>query len=138
MIGRLDELNQLERFYNSSKFEFLTMYGRRRIGKTTILREFAGRHKALFFSAQEKNDSLNLLDFSKMVQTFFEGSFISSFQNWEAAFEYITGKISDKKLVLIIDEFPFQLRVFCSILSTMSGKEKTFFLYYVDPVLVLC
>ena len=42
MIGRLDELNQLERFYNSSKFEFLTMYGRRRIGKTTILREFAG------------------------------------------------------------------------------------------------
>ena len=49
MIGRLDELNQLERFYNSSKFEFLTMYGRRRIGKTTILREFAGRHKALFF-----------------------------------------------------------------------------------------
>ena len=107
MIGRLDELNQLERFYNSSKFEFLTMYGRRRIGKTTILREFAGRHKALFFSAQEKNDSLNLLDFSKMVQTFFEGSFISSFQNWEAAFEYITGKISDKKLVLIIDEFPF-------------------------------
>ena len=126
MIGRLDELNQLERFYNSSKFEFLTMYGRRRIGKTTILREFAGRHKALFFSAQEKNDSLNLLDFSKMVQTFFEGSFISSFQNWEAAFEYITGKISDKKLV------------FCSILSTMSGKEKTFFLYYVDPVLVLC
>ena len=54
MIGRLDELNQLERFYNSSKFEFLTMYGRRRIGKTTILREFAGRHKALFFSAQER------------------------------------------------------------------------------------
>ena len=107
MIGRLDELNQLERFYNSSKFEFLTMYGRRRIGKTTILREFAGRHKALFFSAQEKNDSLNLLDFSKMVQTFFKGSFISSFQNWEAEFEYITGKISDEKLVLIIDEFPF-------------------------------
>ncbi|MDB8772086.1 hypothetical protein [Ruminococcus sp. 1001136sp1] len=50
---------------------------------------------------------MNLLDFSKMVQTFFKGSFISSFQNWEAAFEYITGKISDEKLVLIIDEFPF-------------------------------
>ena len=120
MIGRLDELNQLERFYNSSKFEFLTMYGRRRIGKTTILREFAGRHKALFFSAQEKNDSLNLLDFSKMVQTFFEGSFISSFQNWEAAFEYITGKISDKKLVLIIDEFPFQAEPNPSIKSILQ------------------
>ena len=42
-----------------------------------------------------------------MVQTFFEGSFIYLFQNWEAAFEYITGKISDEKLVLIIDELPF-------------------------------
>ena len=52
---------------------------------------------------------MNLLDFSKMVQTFFKGSFISSFQNWEAEFEYITGKISDEKLVLIIDEFPFLL-----------------------------
>ena len=62
--------------------------------------------KPVFFCT-EKNDSLNLLDFSKMVQTFFEGSFISSFQNWEAAFEYITGKISDEKLVLIIDELPF-------------------------------
>ena len=76
MVGRLEELKQLEKFYNSSKFEFLTLYGRRRIGKTTILREFAGRHRAMFFSAQEKNDSLNLLDFSKVAQTFFEGSFI--------------------------------------------------------------
>ena len=128
------------------KGKLVALLGPSGSGKTTILREFAGRHKALFFSAQEKNDSLNLLDFSKMVQTFFEGSFISSFQNWEAAFEYITGKISDEKLVLIIDELPFLAEpnpsmtsgVFCSIRSTMSGKEKTFFLYYVDLVLVLC
>ena len=107
MIGRVEELKQLEKFYNSSKFEFLTMYGRRRIGKTTILREFATRHRAMFFSAQEKNDSLNLVDFSKTVQTFFEGNFISAFPNWEAALEYITRKTSEEKLVLIIDEFPF-------------------------------
>ena len=50
---------------------------------------------------------LNLLNFSPRWANIFEGSFISSFQNWEAAFEYITGKISDEKLVLIIDELPF-------------------------------
>lgn len=33
MIGRKEELNQLEHLYDSNKFEFLTMYGKRRIGK---------------------------------------------------------------------------------------------------------
>ena len=134
MIGRLEELKQLEKFYNSSKFEFLTLYGRRRIGKTTILREFAGRHRAMFFSAQEKNDSLNLLDFSKVAQTFFEGSFISSFPNWGAAFEYITRRTSEEKLVLIIDEFPFLAEPNPSIKSILQHtidhvwKEKNIFL----------
>ena len=134
MIGRVDELQQLERFYSSTKFEFLTMYGRRRIGKTTILREFADRHKAVFFSAQEKNDSLNLLDFSKTLQNFFEGTFISSFQNWEAAFEYITKKAFGEKIVLIIDEFPFLAEPNPSIKSILQQtidhiwKEKNIFL----------
>ena len=67
---------------------------------------------------------MNLLDFSKMVQTFFEGSFISSFQNWEAAFEYITGKISDEKLVLIIDEFPFLAEPNPSIKSIFAAYDR--------------
>ena len=134
MIGRIEELNRLERLYDSSKFEFLTMYGRRRIGKTTILREFSGRHKSLFFSAQEKNDSLNLIDFSKTIQTFFEGNYISAFPDWKAAFEYITRKVSKEKLVLIIDEFPFLAETNPSIKSILqhiidhTWKEKNIFL----------
>ena len=104
MIGRVDELQQLERFYSSTKFEFLTMYGRRRIGKTTTL------------------------------QNFFEGTFISSFQNWEAAFEYITKKAFGEKIVLIIDEFPFLAEPNPSIKSILQHtidhiwKEKNIFL----------
>ena len=52
MIGRHQELEQLEKMYQSGQFEFLIMYGRRRIGKTTILQEFSKKHKTLFFSAQ--------------------------------------------------------------------------------------
>lgn len=67
MIGRVEELNRLDEMYRSDKFEFLIMYGRRRVGKTAILQEFAGKHRSIFFSAREKNDTLNLLDFSRIT-----------------------------------------------------------------------
>ena len=41
MLVRRKELQQLERLYNSSKFEFLVLYGRKRVGKTTLLTEFS-------------------------------------------------------------------------------------------------
>lgn len=41
MLGRKEELNHLTELYNSDSFEYLVMYGRRRVGKTTILQEFA-------------------------------------------------------------------------------------------------
>jgi AAA+ ATPase superfamily predicted ATPase len=77
MIGRTNELNQLENMYESDRFEFLVMYGRRRVGKTTILQEFASRHDLIFFPCQEKNDALNLLDFSRVLQRYFDGDFIA-------------------------------------------------------------
>lgn len=39
-IGRVKELNQLSKLYNKDKFNFIVMYGRRRVGKTTLLSEF--------------------------------------------------------------------------------------------------
>lgn len=107
MIGRKEELKQLETLYQSDKFEFLVMYGRRRVGKTTILQEFANKHKVIFFSAQEKNDALNLQDFSKSIQLYFDNDFIAGFPSWKDAFSYISKKIGNQKTVLIIDEFPF-------------------------------
>ena len=112
MIGRTEEIQQLNDMYSSTKFEFMIMYGRRRIGKTTILLEFADQHRSIFFSAQEKNDALNLHDFSRIVQEFFDSDYIAAFENWEDAFGYVGKKTANNttdnnKTVLIIDEFPF-------------------------------
>ncbi len=107
MIGREEELEQIEKLSDSEHFQFLVMYGRRRVGKTTILQEFSGRHKVIFYSAQEKNDSLNLQDFSRTIQYHFEGQYMSPFLSWQDAFTYVTRKTTDEKTILIIDEFPF-------------------------------
>ena len=57
MFGREKELQQLEKLYNSNKFEFLVLYGRKRVGKTTLLTDFANRHNCLyFFSSRKKYD----------------------------------------------------------------------------------
>lgn len=134
-FGRSDELSVMEEALCSEKFEFLVLYGRRRIGKTYLLKAFAKKHKALFFSAQEKNDTLNLVDFSRAVQEYFGGEFFSPFSDWEAAFRYVNSKCSNReKLVLIIDEFPFIAMENPSIKSILQHtidhfwKEKNIFL----------
>lgn len=122
MIGRIQEMNRLEQMYASTRFEFVVMYGRRRIGKTTILQEFSKTHKTIFFSAQEKNDALNLQDFSRLVQGYFEGNFIANFENWEDALDYLGRKVQDQRTVLIIDEFPFLAETNPSIKSILQHK----------------
>lgn len=122
MIGRIQEMNQLERMYRSTRFEFMVMYGRRRIGKTTILQEFSKIHKTIFFPAQEKNDALNLQDFSRLLQEYFDGDFIAGFANWEDALNYLGRKAQDQRTVLIIDEFPFLAETYPSIKSILQHK----------------
>ena len=106
MFGRINELDYLNSLYSSDRFEFLVMYGRRRVGKTTLLQEFAKDREVIFYPAQEKNDSLNLSDFSRMIQLKLDGMFISPFEGWKEAFEYIDRKVS-RRMAIIIDEFPF-------------------------------
>lgn len=106
MIGRKEELKHLNNLYKSESFEYLVMYGRRRVGKTTLLQKFSKDVNAIFYPAQSKNDALNLEDFSKMVQLHFDGLFISPFKSWKDSFEYIDKKVNTKTAI-IIDEFPF-------------------------------
>ena len=133
MLGRKEELNHLNELYKSNAFEFLVMYGRRRVGKTTILQEFAEHSNSIFFPAREKNDALNLDDFSKVVQYHFDHNFIASFSSWEDAFNYISSKV-EQRTTIIIDEFTYIIKENPSIKSILqhvidlSWKNKNIFL----------
>jgi AAA+ ATPase superfamily predicted ATPase len=52
IIGRVNELKMLEKAYKSKKVEFITIYGRRRVGKTYLIRTFFGSKKCTFFMQQ--------------------------------------------------------------------------------------
>ena len=133
-IGRKNELALLSDLYDSSKFELLVLYGRRRIGKTSLLNEFSKNKNAIFFSAQEKNDALNLADFSRAVQQHFDGKVFGTLDGWEGVMEYISARAGNERLLLIIDEFPFIASKNPSVKSILqhtidhSWKEKNIFL----------
>ena len=62
-IGREQELKTLNRLYNSNKFEFTVIYGRRRVGKTVLIREFIKNKDVIFFTGVETNLKQNLDNF---------------------------------------------------------------------------
>lgn len=120
-VGRLYELAQLDQIYKSKQFEFLVLYGRRRIGKTTLLQEFSKDKNVLFYAAQESNDSLNLKQFSKAIYHFFNLPLqMPPFQEWNTLFEFLANQAREKPFTLIIDEFPYLVNQNRSILSILQ------------------
>ncbi|MGB9812774.1 MAG: ATP-binding protein [Thermovenabulum sp.] len=107
-IGREQELSVLNKLYNENKFHFIVMYGRRRVGKTTLLTEFCKDKPSIFYVAEEHNDKIALESFSDKILSFFGLSgFVSRFESWEKAFLFIAEQAKDRRIILVIDEFPY-------------------------------
>ena len=118
--GRKKELMSLNESYQKNRFAFYVVYGRRRIGKTTLLRKFVEGKPALFFSAQESNESLNLKKFSQELFSLTNLSNMPAFTSWEDAFSYLTNYVERNRLILVIDEFPYIAGFNRSILSMLQ------------------
>jgi len=63
-IGRETELSELNKEYNKAGFRFVVLYGRRRVGKTSLITQFLSGKKAIFYIAIEQNDKSALESFS--------------------------------------------------------------------------
>ncbi len=127
MIGRKYEYEKLEELYNSNKFEFLVLYGRKRVGKTTLLTEFSKKYNCLYFLAQEKNTTLNIKEFSNLISSYFEMDYTPTFNDWAELISYLSEKIDialannpKEKICIIIDEFPFIAKEYPTIKSILQ------------------
>ena len=66
-VGRQKELAELHIRYQSDQFEFAVFYGRRRVGKTTLINEFCKDKNAIYFVGIESTEQDNLALMSKAV-----------------------------------------------------------------------
>lgn len=107
-VGREREIDTLNKLYHQKKFQMVVLYGRRRVGKTTLISKFIEDKPAIFYTAQEANDTINLSMFSKKLYKFFGiPETTGSFVDWNSAFEFLAEKAKEKQFVLAFDEFPY-------------------------------
>lgn len=120
-IGRERELDALSRLYNSNKFEFAVIYGRRRVGKTALINQFIGDKKAIYFMGVESNAKQNLENFSKSIMEYANGiETESSFLSFQAALEYVFKLAENERIILAIDEYPYVAHSSKSLASTLQ------------------
>ncbi len=96
-IDRDDELTKLEEITDSNRAELVLFYGRRRVGKSCILTEFAKKTKALYLLADASENILDIL--AKQVKEEFV-----RFNSWDDFFEFV---YKSKHRIIIIDEFQY-------------------------------
>ncbi len=107
-IGRKRELRWLDEQYRSKRFELSILYGRRRVGKTSLIREFIKDKKAIYFLATQAGDETNLQFLSQsIIHTLHPGMDLAPFATFDAAFQYVAQASRDERLVFVIDEYPY-------------------------------
>lgn len=116
IYARKEEIAVLESLYVSKKSEFLAIYGRRRIGKTFLIKEFfKSQENAFFFKVTGLKKGLmreQITNFSEqMGRVFYGGASLSVPGNWNKAFSALNQAIKlipkNKKIVLFFDELPW-------------------------------
>ncbi len=122
-VGRKKELASLYQHYETNKFQFAVIYGRRRIGKTALINEFLKDKKAIYFTAIEENKEDNLRRFSAAINHFMDPDIISesSFSSFEAAFRQIAELAKIERVILVIDEYPYLAQAYPAVSSMLQS-----------------
>ncbi len=120
-IGRQRELDTLNQLYQSDKFQFAIIYGRRRVGKTALINKFLQDKKSIYFMGVESNAKQNLENLSARIMESMTGVETETvFASFQVALEYVFKCSEKERIVLAIDEYPYIARASESLASTLQ------------------
>lgn len=115
-LGREKELKMLRNYYDSNTFEFGVIHGRRRVGKTTLLKESITGKRSLYLIAQQANSKTNLDLFSQRY-----GELIGAGQiRYNSFRQFFIALFNEKDLIVVLDEFSYLTEVDPSIESLLQ------------------
>lgn len=110
-IGRKTELEKLNDEYQRNG-SFVVVYGRRRIGKTTLIKEFIKDKTAFYFLATEELETQSMKRLAGVIGRCTKNSLMKKavFTDWLDLFQIIADYKPNEKKVLVIDEFPYLVK----------------------------
>ena len=106
---REEELQTMNRRYEKGQFECVVIYGRRRVGKTALINEFCKGKPTVYFSALNASSQENLEALSKAIYCCKnpDSSSFPTYRSYEDALDEITTMSAHKRMVFVIDEYPY-------------------------------
>jgi AAA+ ATPase superfamily predicted ATPase len=133
---REEELNTLTTAVESPGSDFVVVYGRRRVGKTELLKEFCADRPHIYFLAAQEAEHRQREKFLDQVAGYFDER-VPRIDGWDEAFEYLGEQLQREDLVVVIDEFPYLVEENDSLPSYVQGFVDQE-LDGTDSMLVLC
>jgi AAA+ ATPase superfamily predicted ATPase len=117
-FGRNKELTLLDKLHQRAGSQFLILYGRRRIGKTSLIEQWTQsrleERDYLYWMATQTSTTNQLRDFSQTILRFIEPDVpISpsfSYESWETALARVAQLSGQRRFVLILDEITYALQ----------------------------
>jgi len=106
-IDRQAELGVFEGAWRRREAQLLVLYGRRRIGKTSLLRRFTASRRACHYVATRLPEQQQLAELGRALgEAVGEPLLVESgFTNWDQVFGFLSRL--DDRLALVIDEYPY-------------------------------
>lgn len=118
-INREEELKQFEELYNSDNFEFLSLIGRRRIGKTELIKKFLEERDGVYLYVSVGDDKQLRLHIAEVLNKELNLSFIGE-PSWREIIKKLFSYTQEKKLFVVFDEFQRFLEINKSVPSLIQ------------------
>lgn len=121
-LGREKEILDLEKEY-ARDGGFVVIYGRRRIGKTTLIKQFIKSKTAFYFLATKEVESQSMKRLAGVIARTTGNSVMqkATFSDWLDLFQAVADYKPNEKKVLVIDEFPYLVKVNDSFPSILQN-----------------
>lgn len=108
-VDRKNELKFLNEEYEKKGSSLVILYGRRRVGKTALIKEFGKNKDMIYFLATEESEIQNRNALKKIIAENIKNDLLDyiTVDNWEILFKAITDTESKNKKIIVIDEFQY-------------------------------
>ena len=146
IVGRRKEIKILENALASKSAEFIAIYGRRRVGKTYLIKQFFSKQTGVFFELTGLNDGSlkdQLINFSSSLsKAFYQGAEMAVPKNWMDALRQLTSAIENtplnKRIVIFFDELPWLATRKSGFLKALEYYWNTHWSYRKKLILIVC